>query len=662
MLLHESPPQNKPLLNGLSDLDLAKPQDAPRLVAPGVTLLRRVGTFVPRGWVPIARRGLSSVAARLPVPLRDRLRRVFGRMRRDMRDIERDYPAWIDLYDRIDAGARQAMTDQIARMDRPPLISVLMPTFNPAPHHLMAAIQSVQAQIYPRWELCVADDASTDPAVATLLRDAQAADSRIRITWRERNGHISAASNSALALATGEFVALLDHDDLLAPNALYEVARHIADRPATDILYSDEDHIDDKGRRSTPYFKPDWNPELMLGQNLINHLGVYRRSLVEQLGGFRLGMEGSQDYDLAVRASAASSPDRIVHIPRILYHWRQGGGTRSFSESAIDQCARNGRRAVLEFLAPSLPGVSVEPAPGVPTWSRVIYPIPQPEPLVSVIIPTRNRADVLARAIEGLLGRTDYLTLEVLIVDNGSDEPSALALLARLEHDGRVRVLRSPGPFNYSALNNRAVAAATGDLILLMNNDLDVINPDWLREMVSHAIRPGIGAVGAKLLYPDGTIQHGGVTVGVGGVAGHQYLRKPRGDLGYFGQLRLVRAVTAVTGACLLLRREAYLEVAGLDEVSLPVAFNDIDLCLKLVAHGYRNLWTPYAELYHVESVSRGSDLVGKNAARYARDVATMRQRWGDVLDHDPYWNPNLSLDAAGISLAFPPRAALKAA
>jgi glycosyltransferase involved in cell wall biosynthesis len=599
---------------------------------------------------------MVAVAARLPPRVHAKLRRAFGLMRSDLQDIERDYPAWIDRYDRIDAAARRAMAARIEDMASPPVISIVMPTYNPRPRHLTAAIQSVQAQIYPWWELCIADDASTDPAVAPLLREAQAADARIKIAWRARNGHIAAASNSALDLASGAFVALLDHDDLLAPQALYEVARHIVDRPVVDILYSDEDHIDDTGRRSKPYFKPDWDPELMLGQNLINHLGVYRRSLLERVGRFQVGMEGSQDYDLALRALAETTADRIAHIPRVLYHWRQGGGERSFSESALQQCARNGRRAVLAFLAPALPGVSVEPAPAAPAWNRVIYPIPRPEPLVTIVIPSRNRADMLARAVDGLLHRTDYPALDVLIVDNGSDEPAALTLLARLRQDARVRVLPAAGPFNYSALNNRAVQEATGALILLLNNDVDVINPDWLREMVSHAIRPGIGAVGAKLLYPDGTIQHGGVTVGVGGVAGHQYLHKARGNIGYFGQLKLVRNVTAVTGACLLLRRQAYLEVGGLDETDLPVAFNDIDLCLKLVQRGYRNLWTPFAELYHAESVSRGSDRVGENAARYARDVATMRQRWGAVLDHDPYWNPNLSLDAAGISLAFPPR------
>ena len=381
-------------------------------------MLRSIRAIVATGWVTTARRRLVDVAARLPAPLRGRLRRIAGLMRADMRDIDRAYPAWIDRYDRIDAGTRLAMTERIANIDQPPLISVLMPTFNPAPRHLLAAIRSVQAQIYPRWELCIADDASTDQAIAPLLRAAQGADSRIRIKWRERNGHISAATNSALSLATGSFVALLDHDDLLAPNALYEVANHTADRPKTDLLYSDEDRIDEAGRRSTPYFKPDWDPDLMLGQNLVNHLGVYRRSLVERVGGFRVGMEGSQDYDLALRVLAETTPDRIVHIPRVLYHWRQGGSGPSFSESTIERCALNARRAVEEFLVTRAPGAIVQPAPATPLWNRVIYPVPKPEPLVSVIIPTRNQADVLSRAVEGVLQRTDYPSIEVLVLDN----------------------------------------------------------------------------------------------------------------------------------------------------------------------------------------------------------------------------------------------------
>ena len=341
-------------------------------------MLRRIRAIVTTGWATIARRRLIGVGARLPPPLRGRLRRMAGLMRADMRDIDQAYPAWIDRYDRIDADARLAMTTRIASIDQPPLISVLMPTFNPAPRHLLAAIQSVQAQIYPRWELCIADDASTDPAIAPLLRAAQGADSRIRLTWRERNGHISAATNSALtsqrdrlSLCWTTTTCWHRMPCMRSRSTLLTGRRRI-------LLYSDEDRIDEAGRRSTPYFKPDWDPDLMLGQNLVNHLGVYRRSLVERLGGFRLGMEGSQDYDLALRALAETAPDQIVHIPRVLYHWRQGGGGRSFSESTIERCVRNARRAVEEFLAPSVPGAVVQPAPATPLWNRVIYPVPKP--------------------------------------------------------------------------------------------------------------------------------------------------------------------------------------------------------------------------------------------------------------------------------------------
>jgi O-antigen biosynthesis protein len=602
------------------------------------------------------RLGVAWTTARMPRPWRAKVVARLDRLRGRSVFIGRDYAAWIALYQRMDETTVAAIEAKIARFADPPLISVLLPVFNPVPDHLRAAIQSVQRQIYPHWELCIADDASTDPAIGQLLRSMQAEDIRIKIVWREQNGHISAASNSALQLAGGDFLALLDHDDLISPCALYEVAARIIARPDADIIYSDEDHIDDRGRRSVPYFKPDWNPDLMLGQNLISHLGVYRRSLIERIGGFRLGLEGSQDYDLALRAVAQTTPDRILHIPVVLYHWRHGSSQNSFSERALDRCLENGRRAVSEFLADSGIDSAVEPIPSAPTLTRVIFPVPAPEPLVSVIIPTRNQAAMLARCVDGLLNRTAYSALEILLVDNGTDQSDALALLNQLAGDQRVRLLPAPGPFNYSALNNRAVREATGSLVLLLNNDIDVINSDWLREMVSHAIRPGVGAVGAKLLYPDGTIQHGGVTVGMGGVAGHPYLNKPRDDVGYFGQLKLVRNVTAVTGACLLVSRQTFLDVGGLDETALAVALNDVDFCLRLVEAGYRNLWTPHAELYHFESASRGSDLTGEKAARFRREIAHMQQRWGQKLYNDPNWNPNLSLHTSEIALAFPPR------
>jgi glycosyltransferase involved in cell wall biosynthesis len=627
-----------------------------------VAALSRFLVLLPASWVFWVDRAVGRMTTHMPARVRSRIQiilarvLILARIRAHTTDLEHAYAGWIRLYEQTDETARRVALGHIAHFNHTPLFSILMPVYNPSPQHLRAAIKSVQAQFYPTWELCIADDASTDPAIAEILQEAQALDPRIRISWRETNGHIAAASNTALDLADGSYIALLDHDDLLSPRALYEAASRIVGNPEIDIIYSDEDHINDRGRRSMPYFKPGWNPDLMAGQNLINHLGVYRRALVTKIGGFREGLEGSQDYDLALRAIANSTADRIVHIPQVLYHWRQRGSVRSFSESKMEQCGIAAIRGVTEFLSRNSPGIRVEPVPSAPAWNRVIYPIPRPEPLVSVIIPSRNHADLLARTVDGVLRRTDYPSVEVLIVDNGSDEPAALALLERLSLDARVKILRLPGPFNYSLLNNQAVQDATGSLVLLLNNDIDVIHPGWLREMVSHAIRPEIGAVGAKLLYPDGTIQHGGVTIGMGGVAGHQYLRSPRDDAGYFGQLILARNVMAVTGACLLVRRQTFLEVGGLEEVALPVAFNDIDLCLRLVEKGYRNVWTPHAQLYHHESASRGSDLTGQKAIRFEREYVYMRRRWGHKLDHDPYCNPNLSLHSHGVHLAFPPR------
>lgn len=616
-------------------------------------VLESIWRLLPARWTPAIYRLCRRLTLHLPGEFGARLLEHLMSLRRSL---EEDYPNWVQLYDQSDENARQMSSAHIANFADPPRISVIMPVFDPAPAHLRAAIDSVRTQFYPHWQLCIADDASTDPAVVALLREMEAADPRISVIYRTVNGHIAEASNSALSLATGEFVAFLDHDDLMSPPALYEVASRIVADRAVDILYSDEDHIDDTGRRSMPYFKPDWNPELMAGQNVFNHLTTYRRSLVRRIGGFRAGMEGSQDYDLALRAAAVTAPERIVHIPHVLYHWRQNSERRSYSERALDRCAENGRRAVAEYLSREFPGAQVEPAPLFPRWNRVIFPVPVPQPLVSVVIPTRNFGDLLARAVDGLLHGTNYQAMEVLIADNGSDEPETLEILNDLARDKRVRVLRCPGPFNFSALNNRMVEVANGSLVLLLNNDIEVADPDWMREMVSHAVRPRVGAVGAKLLYPDGTVQHGGVLIGMGGVAGHQYLRKPASHPGYFGQLHLTRTVSAVTGACLMVRRDLYLDIGGLDEISLKVAFNDIDFCLRLAERGYRNIWTPFAKLYHHESASRGSDRTPAKAARFEREVRYMQHRWGKALEEDPHWNPNLYMHSNEVNLAFPPR------
>ncbi|WP_430424366.1 glycosyltransferase family 2 protein [Phenylobacterium sp.] len=567
-----------------------------------------------------------------------------------------DYLDWVATYDTLSPTDRQAIRAHIERMTHRPLISVVMPVYARSPDLIVKAIASVRAQLYPHWELCIADDASPDPAVWKALQKQAASDPRIKVFRRAENGNICAATNSALTLATGEFVALMDHDDILPERALYEVAALLQDHPDADLIYSDEDKIDTNGRRYEPYFKTAWNPELILSQNFVSHLGVYRRSIVEAIGGLRVGFEGSQDYDLALRVSEQSSPSRIHHIPWVLYHWRQEGGPETFSQAFMDRCADAARRAVDEHLVRTgqtrVTVANLEDSPG---WVGVRRAPPEPRPLVSIIVPTRDRAELLAQCADGVLNQTAYDPLELLIVDNGSVEPETAALFDRLRKDPRVRILPAPGPFNFSALNNMAAAQALGEILLLLNNDISMLHDDWLDAMVAQAVRPNVGAVGARLLFPDGAVQHAGVVIGMGGVAGHLCYGAPGDNGGYYRHLLTPRNVTAVTAACLAIRKSVYDEVGGLDAERLTVAFNDVDLCLKVRAAGYDIVWTPYAELVHHESASRGEDREPEAQARFNAEIAAMKSRWGRALDQDPFHNPLFDLRHSDYKLASPP-------
>jgi glycosyltransferase involved in cell wall biosynthesis len=595
------------------------------------------------------------------------------------------YSQWVREYDTLDDADRGAIRMQIAALARRPIISIAVPVYNTEESYLREMIESVLQQLYPHWELCLADDASTEPHIERVLREFATLDSRIKVMRRQTNGHICAATNSALDLATGEFVALLDHDDLLSERALYEVALELEAHPDADVVYSDSDHIDDSGRRWAPYFKTDWDPDLMLGHNMVSHLGVYRRSLLERIGRLRVGFEGSQDYDLMLRAAEATMPNLIRHVPAILYHWRRSARSFSFSDLSLDRCIAAARRAIRSHLERTRTLARVEAASKTHSFTRVVYALPSERPLVSVIVPTRDRTDLLACCADGVLTRTDYEPLELIIVDNDSQAPETHQLLSRLAEDPRVRIMQHPGDFNYAAINNRAVQEARGDIVVLLNNDVDVISSWWLEEMVSHALRPEVGAVGAKLLYPDGRVQHAGVVLGVGHGAGHFFHLAPRDDAGYFGLLALTRRVSAVTAACMALRRSIYLDVGGLDEDNFPVAFNDVDLCLRIGERGYSIVWTPHAELYHLESATRGADLGAEGSTRLERDAEQLRRRWGAVLSCDPYYeqdrvaadapageqlrrrwgavlscdpyyNPNCSILAACFEPGFPPR------
>jgi GT2 family glycosyltransferase len=568
-----------------------------------------------------------------------------------------EYRAWIEKYDTLSDEDRDAIRRHIDRLKRKPLISVVMTCWRSDLDLLNEAIASVRTQLYSRWELCIADDGSPGDTVWQALEMHAAAEPRIRIVRRAENGGIAAATNSALALATGEFVAFLDHDDLLSERALYEVAVELDAHPNTDIVFSDEDKIDERGRRSQPHHKTDWNGELMLSVNAVNHLTVMRRTLVEALGGVREAFDGAQDHDLLLRASERT--ERIRHIPWVLYHWRWQGKQGSYSRARAEQCAEASRRAVQEHLARTGEAATVARVAGQQGWLSVRRAAPDPRPLVSIIVPTRDRAELLARCVEGVLNATDYAPLELLVVDNGSAEPATLALFERLKADPRVRILPAPGPFNFAALNNLAAREAEGDILLLLNNDIGVRQPGWLGELVAQATRPNVGAVGAKLFYPDGSLQHGGVVLGVGGgpdrVAGHLYAGAAGDHVGLQGHLALPRNVSAVTAACLAIRKSVWDEIGGMDETGLPVAFNDVDLCLKVRAKGYDIVWTPYAQLDHHESASRGSDLAPEAAARFAREVAVMRERWGTVLDADPFYGPVFDKRYTNYRLGDPP-------
>jgi glycosyltransferase involved in cell wall biosynthesis len=564
------------------------------------------------------------------------------------------YRSWLAQFHEPSQQEREAMRDWASGLQDPPRIAVVMPVFNPNPQWLQEAIDSVRLQIYSHWQLCIADDCSTDPQVREVLEQAATADQRIRVVFREQNGHISASSNTALELVDAPWFALLDHDDLLAEDALAWVARSIIENPQLRMIFSDEDKIGEDGLRCDPFFKTDWNPILMEGQNAMSHLGVYFTDMVREVGGFRLGCEGAQDHDLTLRCSRSLSRDQIFHVPRILYHWRLHAGSTSAGAEAKPYSCSAAQIVVADHLS-SL-GLPVESVDTMDMGLQPHFALPVDLPLVSVIIPTRNGLGVLEPCLRSLLDQTDYPNFEVLVVDNGSDDPATLTFLAELEAKGSIRLLPDPSPFNYSALNNRAVEQASGEFICLMNNDIEVIQPGWLLQMLAYGRRPEIGAVGARLLYPDRTIQHGGVLLGIGGVAGHAHHGLAENDFGYYCRAQLASEMSAVTAACLLVRKSHYQAVGGLDAELLQVAFNDIDFCLKLLQQGLHNVYAATAVLLHHESVSRGYEDTPSKQERFAAEVACMKHRWGNHLTIDPAYNLNLSLEGVPYSLAWPPR------
>jgi glycosyltransferase involved in cell wall biosynthesis len=565
------------------------------------------------------------------------------------------YQRWLRRHDALGDRDLDLMRRHIGRMKSPPLISVLMPVFNAPERLLRDAIESVLGQIYPRWELCVADDASSDAHVRPLLEEYARRDARIKVVYQTTNGHISRASNAALLLATGDFIALLDHDDVIAPHGLYWIAAEIERHPAAQIVYTDEDKIDEHGERFSPYCKPDWNPQLALSQNFVSHFGVYRAETVRALGGFREGYEGSQDYDLMLRVSEHAGPNQIRHVPAIVYHWRAVPGSTALSSGWKNYAWDAGRRAIQDHLRRKGVDAVVTKRHGL-AYYRVRYALPEPPPRVSIVIPAVDDVRSLCRCVESIVALTTYSNYNVFVIHGESTEPPAVACLDSLQDRHGIRVLRCAQPFNVSAMSNLAVAQADGEVICLLDHNTEVITADWIQEMAGCLLQAGVGIVGARLLSLDDTVLHGGVLVGVGGIANPAHASISRDQPGYFGRAWLAQDWSAVTGACMMIRRSLYDEIGGLDAEHLAMAFNDIDFCLRARAAGWRVVYTPYAELYRHKSATRGAKRSVEETSRVRRERDYMRRRWARELGEDPFYNPNLGCKQPFFSLSRKPR------
>ncbi len=536
---------------------------------------------------------------------------------------------------RLRASDLARLRDEAISFDYRPLVSILLPVFHPERECLERTLDSVVSQVYPRWELCVCGDGSTKEHAEDILNRYQRLDERIKVTYLEGDTSVSGLLNAALSPARGEFAGLLNHGDELAPDALFEVVKLLQDRPRADLIYSDVDEIDENRNRSNPYFKPDWSPDLLLSTNYVSHLSVYRRSLLEEIGGFRKSFDGCHEYDLVLRATEQT--DEIYHVPKVLYHRRVVA--RSLS-SSLDGDRNRVRDRALQALSEALKRRSLQGSVeegNLPDHFRTRFKI-RGEPKVSVIIPTRDNVSLLRNCIESIERLTTYRNYELLIVDNDSQDPATVEYLASIPH----RVIPFREEFNYSRINNVGVSYAKGEYILLLNDDMEVISGEWLEAMLEHAQRSEVGAVGAKLLYPDGRIQHAGIILGVGnpwgpGVAMHSHQFYRSDSPGHAGTLAATANYSAVTAACIMFRRSLFDELGGLDEENLPIQFNDVDLCLRMREKGYSIVYTPYAELYHHESVSRG------HWRGDFRENLYLRERWGRELDDDPYYNPNFS-------------------
>ena len=528
-----------------------------------------------------------------------------------------------------------------------PLISIIMPVYNVDHKWLELAIASVKNQWYTNWELCIADDKSTN--IQTIAYLKQLNHPQIKVTFLEKNLNISGASNAAIDLATGEYIALLDNDDELTPNALYEMLKAINEQNA-EFIYSDEDFISTEGICSNPHFKPDFSPDLLLSHNYITHFSCFKRTLLDKVGHFNSRFDGSQDYDLFLRLTEAT--ENIYHIQKVLYHWRMLETSTSSNSEAKPEAIERGRVVLEETLKRRGIQGSVEHG-NLHHYFRVKYTILN-NPLVSIIIPFKDKPELLEMSILSVIEKSSYQNFEIIGISNNSEEQSTFDMMIALEkQDSRVSFYEYNTEFNYADINNYAVNTyAKGEHILLLNNDIEVISQDWIESMLEQSQRKEIGCVGAKLYFPNDTIQHAGVIIGLGGYAGHSHKMYPRENAGYFNRLNAVQNLSAVTAACLMIKKSIYQEIEGMNAVEFKVAYNDVDFCLRVKEAGYLNLFTPYAQMYHHESISRGYEDTPEKIERFQTEKDALFARHEEILTHgDPYYNPNLCHDKEDFSL-----------
>ena len=559
----------------------------------------------------------------------------------------KDYAAWVREFDSLSAEVSANLVAQIDGFAHLPLFSVLLPVDTANIDELRATVDSVKQQLYPHWELCIAIGTGASADVHALLKTYAQEEPRIKIATGHTND-MALLSNQALTMVSdhSDWVISLSATVNIVVQAMIVLAREANEHENSQIIYTDEDVLELLGQRVQPNFKPDWNQELHYSRNLIGRSGIYRTALVQQVDGYQTGMAEAMDFDLSLRCLELVAAEQIVHLPYVLFH---GAPFVPSSQPASD----TGVQTLHAYFTRQHIDARAE---NIGHGYRIHYALPKVLPLASLIIPTRNGLELLHRCIDSILQKTSYANFEIIIVDNGSDDPGTLAYFESLSSVHNIRILRIDAPFNYSALNNAAVKVAQGELLALVNNDIEVISAGWLDELVSHALRPGVGAVGARLWFPDDTLQHGGVVLGLGGVAGHVHMGMGRDQLGYQGRAGLTQTLSAVTAACLVVKKSIFEAVGGLNAEDLAVAFNDVDFCLRIRVAGYRNVWTPFAELYHHESASRGYEDTPEKQQRFSNEVAYMHQRWGKLLLTDPAYNPNLSLSGDGFSYAWPPR------